>query len=164
MSSDDLVATGRGLRFAGRYFPYTEGKSGRSLMKQEGDGATPIAVMRIMGLYYRPDRVIAPQRWAIPIGQRDLWCDDPGSWAYNLPVRAPFKGSHERLRRADPLYDIVLVLDWNLPDPERDRGSAIFVHQWRRRCFPTEGCLALRRTDLFWIARRVRPGAKVIVR
>ena len=39
---------------------------------------------------------------------------------------------NERLRRADPLYDLVILTDWNWPSAERGRGSAIFMHRWRR--------------------------------
>ena len=66
----------------------------------------------------------------------DLWSDDAGHEDYNLMVRAPYPYSHEVLRRADPLYDIVLITDWNWPRAVRGRGSAIFVHRWRRPGVP----------------------------
>ena len=68
-----------------------------------------------------------------------------------------------RVRRADPLYDIVLVTDWNWPVAEPGLGSAIFLHQWRRKGYPTEGCIAFARHDLRWITARIAPGARVIV-
>jgi len=37
------------------------------------------------------------------------------------------------------------------------------VHQWRRPGYPTAGCVALARPDLHWIARRIRPGTRLIV-
>ncbi|WP_116085066.1 L,D-transpeptidase [Tropicimonas sp. IMCC34011] len=163
MSPRDLVLTPRGLRFAGRLWPCSIGRGGVTGQKREGDGATPRGTHRVVGMAYRPDRIPRPAHWARPIGARDLWCDDPGHPAYNRPVRAPFDASHETLRRADPLYDLVLIVDWNLTAPVPGGGSAIFIHQWRRPGYPTEGCIALERTDLHEIAGRIRPGARLIV-
>ncbi|KEO54208.1 hypothetical protein TP2_04615 [Thioclava pacifica DSM 10166] len=62
------------------------------------------------------------------------------------------------MRRSDPLYDIVLITDWNYPAATPGRGSAIFLHQRRRAGYPTAGCLAFRRDHLIWIAQRIIPG------
>ena len=159
----DLVLTRTGLRSGGRVLPCAIGRGGVVPDKREGDGGTPRGAHRIVGMLFRADRMARPARWAVPIGPRDLWCDDPGSAAYNRAVRAPFEGSAERLRRADPLYDLVLVTDWNWPDAVPGRGSAIFVHRWRRPGAPTEGCVALDAGDLRWLARRVRPGTRLVV-
>ncbi len=78
-------------------------------------------------------------------------------------VRAPYDWSHERLRRADPLYDLVILTDWNWPRAEKGRGSAIFVHRWRRSGHPTEGCVALRPDHLKKIAERIRYRTRLIV-
>jgi L,D-peptidoglycan transpeptidase YkuD (ErfK/YbiS/YcfS/YnhG family) len=47
--------------------------------------------------------------------------------------------------RDDRLYDVCLVLDWNLPPFGRKRngGSAIFLHVARPGFPPTEGCIAV---------------------
>jgi L,D-peptidoglycan transpeptidase YkuD (ErfK/YbiS/YcfS/YnhG family) len=147
-----------GLRTRGRVLPCSLGRGGLSPCKAEGDGATPIGRHRIVGLLFRPDRVPRPAAWARPILPGDLWCDAPDHADYNLPVRAPFAASHEAMRRADPLYDIVLVTDWNHPCARRGAGSAIFLHQWRRPGFPTAGCIAMARPDLIWLASVLRPG------
>ncbi|MDQ2094193.1 L,D-transpeptidase family protein [Rhodalgimonas zhirmunskyi] len=163
MTPDDLVLTPVGLRFAGRVFPCSIGKGGIRADKREGDGATPTGTHRIVGVFYRPDRVAPPVSWAEAVGPNDLWSDASGEAGYNSHVRAPYAYSHERLRRGDPLYDIVLVMDWNWPHAQAGRGSAIFLHQWRRPGYPTEGCIAFSRADLAWIARRIVPGTRVIV-
>ena len=67
------------------------------------------------------------------------------------------------LRRADPLYDLVLLTDWNWPDATPGRGSAIFLHRWRRPGFPTEGCIAFRPDHLRQIAALAAPGTRLIV-
>lgn len=158
-----MVLTPTGLRFLGRTFPCTIGRGGLSGRKREGDGATPRGVHRLVGMLYRPDRMARPADWALPIRPGDLWSDDPGHEDYNLMVRAPYPHSHERLRRADPLYDLVILTDWNWPCAVKGRGSAIFIHQWRRPGFPTEGCIGLRREHLHWIAPRIRYETRLIV-
>ncbi len=163
MTPDDLVLTPRGVRFLGRTFPCAIGKGGVSRTKQEGDGATPVGVHRIVAMLYRADRMQRPAHWARPIGPRDLWSDDVEDTAYNHLVRAPHSLSHEKLRRADPLYDLVLITDWNYPDAILGKGSAIFLHQWRRPRYPTEGCVAFRRDHLRWIARAIEPGTRLII-
>jgi L,D-peptidoglycan transpeptidase YkuD (ErfK/YbiS/YcfS/YnhG family) len=159
----DLVLTPMGLRFGGRTFPCSIGKGGLSRHKQEGDGATPQGVHQIVGMLYRRDRVARPVSWAVPIGPRDLWSDDTRDPGYNTHVRAPHDFSFECLRRGDPLYDLVLLTNWNWPDGQPGKGSAIFVHQWRRPGYPTEGCIALRRDHLRWIAEQICKGTRLIV-
>ena len=76
----------------------------------------------------------------------------------------PTARSHERLARADRLYDIFLVTDWNWPDAVPGTGSAIFVHVWRRPRNPTAGCLAFRPDHLRWILARWTPRSRIFVR
>ncbi|MGR3321763.1 MAG: L,D-transpeptidase family protein [Pseudooceanicola sp.] len=163
MTPADLVLTPRGVRFMGRYWPATHGRGGIRKDKREGDGGTPAGVHHVVGMLYRADRVAKPADWAVPIGPRDQWCDLSGHPDYNHLVREPVAGTDERLRRGDPLYDIVLVTDWNWPDAVPDRGSAIFLHQWRRPGYPTAGCIAFRRDHLHRIAGMILPGTRVIV-
>ncbi len=163
MNSHDLVVTPTGVRFLNRHFPCTIGRGGITSDKREGDGATPRGIHRIVGMLYRPDRMARPADWALPIGPRDLWSDDAGDQDYNLMVRSPYPHSHEKLRRADPLYDLVLITDWNWPYAERGKGSAIFIHQWRRPGYPTAGCVAFHPQDLRWIASRIAYETRLIV-
>ena len=166
MTPLDMVLAPTGLRFAGRRFACTIGRGGvvAAEAKREGDGGTPAGVHRIVGMLYRPDRMAKPADWALPIGPSDLWSDDSRDPDYNLMVRAPHVFSHEHLRRSDPQYDLVLITDWNWPYSVPGRGSAIFVHRWRRPCAPTAGCVALAPQDLLWIAQRLRPQSRLIVR
>lgn len=151
-----------GLRFRGRLYPCTIGRGGVSAQKREGDGATPAGRHRITGLLYRADRIPCPAPWARPIAEGDLWSDDPNDPAYNRRVSAPHGFSHECLHRADPLYDVILLTDWNLAAVP-GRGSAIFLHEWRGPGRPTEGCIAFSRRDTRAIARLAPPGTRIIV-
>ncbi len=162
MRPDDLVLTPAGLRFCGRIFPCSIGRAGLTAAKREGDGATPVGVHRIVGMLHRPDRMAPPAPWSTPIRPGDLWSDDPAQ-DYNQPVRAPFGHSHEALRRSDRLYDLVLLTDWNWPQAVPGRGSAIFIHRWRKPGHATEGCIGLAAGHLRRVARRLQPGARLIV-
>lgn len=163
MTPRDLVVTRWGCRFMGRSFPCSIGKGGITARKREGDGATPVGTHGIVGMLYRPDRMARPADWAMPIGPRDLWSDDTGHEDYNMMVRAPYPHSHERLSRADPLYDLVLLTSWNWPYAVKGRGSAIFIHAWRKPRHPTEGCIAFRSDHLHWIARRITYQTRLLV-
>lgn len=161
-----MIVTRWGARFLGRRFPVAIGRGGMTGRKREGDGATPTGIWRLMGGGYRADRRLPP---VVPvrmrrIGPRDLWSDDPDAPEYNHDVRAPYAPSHERLFRADPLYDVFLLTDWNWPRAAPGKGSAIFVHVWRRPRFPTAGCLAFRRDHLDWILAHWTPRSRILVR
>ena len=163
MKSTDIVVTPMGVRFMGRKLPCTVGRGGLTDRKVEGDMATPRGVHRIVGMMYRPDRMVRPTDWALPIKPGDLWSDDVTDDNYNLMVRAPHPYSHEDMRRADPMYDLVIVTDWNWPNAVKGRGSAIFMHQWRGKGRPTAGCVAFRRDHLRWVAAQIRHETRLVI-
>ncbi len=135
------------------------GAGGVRVGKREGDHASPRGSFRLLSLFYRPGRFrIRPQFLPASLPARQIgealgWCDDPDSAVYNRLIMAPFRQSHENLWRDDHLYDIVIVLDYNLNPRRKGRGSAIFLHCARPDFAPTEGCVALRHDDL----RRLLP-------
>ncbi len=163
MTPDDLILTRRGVRFRGILYPCTIGRGGIAQDKREGDGATPVGIHQIIGLLYRPDRIARPSDWARPIRPGDLWSDAPDDIHYNQMVRSPYSQSHEVLFRADPLYDLIMITDWNWPNAQSGRGSCIFLHQWRRPGYPTAGCVAFRRDHLQKIAGQITPASRLIV-
>ena len=140
--------------------PAAIGRGGRTALKREGDGATPIAAMALLSGFLRGDRVARPAT-ALPlrrIGKDLLWCDEPRHACYNRLVRTPFKPSHEEMHRPDGLYDLCLVLDWNVSERRRHRGSAIFFHLIRPGYEPTAGCVAVARRDMLRILPHLRRG------
>ncbi len=165
-SPTDIVASKWGVRFMGRRFPCSIGKGGITSTKAEGDGASPRGTHYTPGILYRADRTppITGPITGEMILPRDLWCDAPDHPDYNLLVKTPFAPSHEKLRRGDRLYDLVLITDWNWPEATPHKGSAIFVHRWRRPRYPTEGCIAFRPDHLRWIAQRITPRTRLVIR
>ncbi len=119
-------------------------------VKQEGDGATPAALLPLRRVLFRADRLAAP-KCAVPvepIAPEDGWCDDPAHPDYNCMVRLPHAGSCEALWRDDPLYDLIGVLGWNDAPVRRGCGSAIFLHVAGPDYAPTAGCVALALAEL----------------
>jgi L,D-peptidoglycan transpeptidase YkuD (ErfK/YbiS/YcfS/YnhG family) len=138
--------------------------------KREGDHASPAGSWRLLSAFYRPEKALPrpPHLPMRPIRKNMGWCDDPASPAYNRLIVTPFSHSHETLWRDDRLYDIVILLDYNVLPRRKQRGSAIFIHCAREEFArheaarhgyaldgfaPTEGCVALRYDDL----RRLLP-------
>ncbi|MGA7383584.1 MAG: L,D-transpeptidase family protein [Methylocella sp.] len=142
------------------------GRAGIKRGKREGDRATPGGTFRLLGGFFRPDR-ISRKAWVSqmrPVLPSDGWCDDPGSALYNRRVVLPCRASHEKLWRADRLYDLVVVLDYNIHPRRKNRGSAIFLHCARPDFAPTGGCIALRLDDLRRLLPRLSREAVLTVR
>jgi L,D-peptidoglycan transpeptidase YkuD (ErfK/YbiS/YcfS/YnhG family) len=145
------------LSCAGLVLPCALGKGGISILKREGDGATPRGRFCLRRVWLRrdgrPGKLLRlPVRWTTPA---DGWCDDVGHSRYNRPVRLPFGASHEKMWREDYLYDIVIEIGWNDRPAIRNRGSAIFMHLARAGYTPTEGCVALSRPDMLRLLPRL---------
>jgi len=129
-------------------------------LKREGDGGTPLGRFPVRLVLYRADRAFRP-RGPLPvraIRETDGWCDDPADRNYNRLIRLPSLRSAEGLKRADHLYDLVLVLGYNDRPRIKGRGSAIFVHLARPGYTPTEGCIAFSRRDLLAVLAEIRCG------
>ena len=145
--------------------PCALGRSGIASAKREGDGATPSGRWRLLEVRWRADRGRRP-RTGLPVRRiepRDGWCDDPTDRNYNRPVRHPYPASAELLSREDHLYDIVVVLAYNVRPRARGRGSAIFMHLARAGYAPTEGCVDLSDGDLRRLLALVGTSTQLVV-
>ena len=162
-----MVITKWGARFMVEEYPCAIGRGGIGEKQGEGDGITPKGIFRLLEVRYRPDRIDLGQLTidSVPILPGDIWSDDPKDPNYNHPAKSfsyPF--SHEKMRRSDPLYDAVGILDFNYPDTEPGKGSAIFLHIWRKPGHPTEGCVAFARHDFFDILQHWKASSRVIIK
>ena len=91
------------------------------------------------------------------------WCDDPTSKYYNKLIRFPFMKSAEKLYRSDNIYDIILVLNYNMNPIKLNRGSAIFVHIAKKIFSPTKGCVAISKRELKKLVGKVDKQTRVII-
>lgn len=138
------------------------GRSGTTIFKREGDGATPVAEMALVSAYRRAGRMARPATTLVVRTVRaghDGWCDASTHPAYNRPVSLPFGASAESLAREDRLYDFLVVLDWNYRRRARGRGSAIFLHVARAGYPPTAGCVAVSPRDMIRLGPFLKRGA-----
>ena len=138
------------------------GKRGIGFKKKEGDLITPKGQFKIKCILYRKDRVkIQSNIKNEPITKNMGWCNDPKSKKYNKLVKLPFKYSHERLYKKENIYDIILVLNFNMNPVKKNKGSAIFIHVAKNNFKKTEGCVAIRKKDLIKIIQQIKPITKV---
>jgi L,D-peptidoglycan transpeptidase YkuD (ErfK/YbiS/YcfS/YnhG family) len=141
--------------------PCALGRSGVVRNKREGDGASPAGRWPLLYFYLRaPAPLRLPWRRTRP---HDLWCDDPRSFLYNKPLRAPSRLGHEEMWRKDGLYNAVGVMDYNLRPRLRGRGSAIFFHIATVDLSPTAGCVALRARDMARLLPRLGRGVALLI-
>jgi L,D-peptidoglycan transpeptidase YkuD (ErfK/YbiS/YcfS/YnhG family) len=175
--NDIIHVVGRKLTFGNKIYVCAIGKGGFSTDKKEGDGCTPLGIFSLRELWYRADKIPAPQTH-LPIKiihENDGWCDDPKSPDYNRYIRLSpslrggiddaaiqtgllrcarndkYNFSHEKLWRADDVYDLIIPIGYNDKNIVAGKGSAIFIHVARENYEPTEGCIALRLADLLEI-------------
>ena len=139
------------------------GKRGIGNKLKEGDSITPSGVYNIKYILYRKDRVkkIKSKIKSIIIKKDMGWCDDPNSKDYNKLIKLPYKYSHERLYKKENIYDILLVLNFNMNPIKKNKGSAIFIHVAKRNYKKTEGCVALKKTHLLKVVKNLRKNTKI---
>ncbi len=162
----DLIVSARGeARWGDKTFRCALGPAGIVADKREGDHATPAGRFALRRLLYRPDRLAPPVTGlpAIALSPADGWCDDPADALYNRQVRLPYPARHEALWRSDGLYDLIVVLGHNDDPVQPGAGSAIFLHVARGDFGPTEGCVALARSDLLTMLASAGPGDRVTI-
>ena len=137
------------LKYKNFKFKCALGKAGIGEKNMEGDKITPKGTYRVVKIYYRKDRVkeIITEFKPIEIKKNMAWCDDPNSKKYNQFIRLPSNYSHEKLYRNDNLYDLILVLNYNIKPIIKNKGSAIFIHI-TNNYKPTKGCVGLKKRNL----------------
>ncbi len=89
------------------------------------------------------------------------WCNDPKSEKYNKLINLPFNYSYEQLFKKENIYDIILVLNYNMNPVKKNRGSAIFIHIAKEKYKKTQGCVAVKKTDLIKILKEIKINTKV---
>jgi len=139
------------------------GKRGIGYKKKEGDLITPKGRYRIKYILYRKDRIkkIQTKIKKIIIKKNMAWCDDPNSKLYNKLIKLPSTFSYEKLYRKENVYDIILVLNYNMKPVIKHKGSAIFIHVSKSNYKKTEGCVALKKTHLLKILKDLKKNTLV---
>lgn len=152
---DIFVLADDRLRVGDKEYRCTIGKEGfiAPEEKREGDMKTPTGIYPLREVWYRADKIAAPQT-GLPvkaIQEADGWCDDPAHTAYNMHISRPFNASHEVLWRQDDCYNLIVPIGYNDNPPVAGRGSAIFMHLAKPDYSGTQGCVALALKDVLAI-------------
>lgn len=141
------------------------GKRGINIKKKEGDLITPKGTFKIKKLLYRRDKIgaINTKLKKIVIKKNMGWCNDTKSKDYNKLISFPFRFTAERLYRKDNIYDLILVLNYNMNPIRKGKGSAIFIHIAKNNFGATEGCVALKKNNLKKIIKKLNKNIRVII-
>jgi L,D-peptidoglycan transpeptidase YkuD (ErfK/YbiS/YcfS/YnhG family) len=153
------------LKYKDLKFKCALGKAGIGKKKLEGDQITPKGTYKIVEIYCRKDRLkkISSKFKLIEIKKNMGWCDDPKSKKYNQLIKLPSKYSHENLYRENSIYDLILVLNYNMNPIIKNKGSAIFIHIANKKFKNTEGCIAIEKKNLVRLVKIINKKTLVII-
>ena len=151
------------LKYKDLKFKCALGKSGIGNKKIEGDNITPKGNFKIIKIYYRKDRLKKlSSKFTLTEITKDMgWCDDPKSKKYNQLIKLPTNYSHENLYRKNNIYDLILVLNYNMKPTIKNKGSAIFIHITKKNYQPTKGCIALKKNNLVKLISKIDKNIKI---
>ena len=140
------------------------GKRGIGLKRKEGDLITPKGKYKIKYVMYRKDRVKIQSKIKKIIIKKEMgWCDDPNSRHYNKIIKLPSSYKHEKLYKKENIYDIIIVLNYNMDPIIKNKGSAIFIHVAKKNYKKTEGCIAVKKTHLLKIVKDLKKKTMVLI-
>ena len=139
------------------------GKKGATFNKKEGDKKTPKGIFKIQNLYFRKDRIKKPltSLKCIEIKKNMGWCNDirfPKK--YNKLFKIEKKIKHEKLKRKDSKYDLLIPIKYNFKNPIIGKGSCIFIHL-TKNYKATAGCIALKKKDFLIMLKLIKKNSKV---
>ena len=158
----NIILKNKFLYFENYKLQCSIGKSGISSKKREGDNKTPRGNFKFKYILYRKDR-ISNLRTILEkkiIKKNMGWCDDPKSKYYNQLIKFPFKCSAEKLWLKKNVYDIIVIIDYNLSPIIKNKGSAIFLHI-TKKYKETEGCVAINFRNMKLIISKINKKTKL---
>ena len=139
------------------------GKKGSTRTKIQGDKKTPKGTFEIENLYFRKDKIKKP--WpslkCVEIKKDMGWCDDirfPKK--YNKVLKIKKKIKHEKLKRKDNKYNLLIPIKYNFKKPIIGKGSCIFIHL-TKDYKPTAGCIALKEKDFLIMLKLIKRNSKI---
>ena len=141
------------------------GKRGITSKKVEGDKKTPKGTFTFKSMFYRKDRIpkIKSSLKKKIIEKGMGWCDDATSKKYNKLIRFPFNLSAEKLWLKENIYDVIIVINYNLNPIVKNKGSAIFLHIAKRNYISTKGCIAIAKKDIILLASKINYKTKITI-
>ena len=160
------------IKLKGKYLYYLKykikcsiGKEGITKDKKEGDLKTPKGKFKLKFIFYRKDKIkiLKTSFKKVAIKKSMGWCDDVKSKKYNKLISFPFKFSAEKLWRKDNIYDVVIILNYNLSPVKKNKGSAIFLHIAKKNYSPTTRCIAINKKDMLNLTANLKKNSAIII-
>ena len=141
------------------------GKRGITSKKVEGDKKTPKGIYTLKSIFYRKDKIvkIKSKLKKTPIRKNMGWCDDSSSKYCNKLIKFPFNYTAEKLWLNENIYDVIIIINYNLRPTIKNRGSAIFIHIASKNYESTKGCIALKKKDIILLAKEIDNKTKIII-
>ena len=139
------------------------GKKGITAKKKEGDHKTPRGTFKIENLYFRKDRLKKPKTKlkCIEIKKNMGWSNDVNyPKKYNKLINTVENYKHEKLKREDYKYDLLIPVKYNYNKPVSGKGSCIFIHL-TKNYKPTAGCVALKKKDYLTMLKLINRNTKL---
>ena len=123
------------------------GKEGITSEKEEGDGKTPSGLYPLLMVFGWEEHRVEHMPF-VRIHEHLEAIDDPLSRYYNQIidrrlVDAPDWRNSEKMQEIGFLYELGVVIGYNMPRPIAGKGSCIFLHIYRSLDSGTGGCTAL---------------------
>ena len=141
------------------------GRGGLTKFKKEGDKKTPKGIFKLGNLYFREDKICKPKTSlkCIKINQNMGWCNDVKfPKIYNKLFKIRNRVKHEKLKRKDHKYDLLIPIKYNWKKTIPGKGSCIFIHL-TKNYNPTAGCIALKKKDFFIMLKLINKNTKIII-
>lgn len=134
--------------------------------KKEGDGKSPAGIFSLGHAFgFAPNVEMGHLKIDyFSLNQYIEAVDDSSSRYYNhiidrREVTLDWQSSEKM--RAEPLYELGMVVNHNFPTPQPGAGSAIFLHIWRGENSGTAGCTAMSleslNTVISWLDKHKSP-------
>lgn len=136
------------------------------LEKREGDKKSPAGIFSIGTAFGFASKTEMNhlQIEYLPLDLSIEAVDDPLSAYYNMIVhntRVKSDWNSSEKMSSEPLYELGFAINHNFPNPQPEKGSAIFFHIWRNSNSGTAGCTATSKeyvsTILSWLKREKNP-------
>ena len=89
------------------------------------------------------------------------WCDDihfPKKYNKLFKIKNNIK--HEKLKRRDYKYNLLIPIKYNFKKPIVEKGSCIFIHL-TKDYRPTAGCIALKEKDFLIMLKLIKKNSKI---
>ena len=142
--------------------------------KKEGDKCTPLGNWKLLKIFIKKDKKYFFKfnsciKDMVKFFDKGIgWCDDDKSFYYNklvnLNVKKEIKFSYEDFCRKDDVYDLVIVLDYNIKPTIKSKGSAIFIHCSFKDLRNTNGCVAIKKNNLKFLINNLQKLNSIYIR